>query len=47
MLRLQIVDIGFCAETRITPGVQSGCPSVNRTAVGTDQILLLYMGMML
>jgi hypothetical protein len=33
MLRLQIVDTGFCAETRITPGVQSGRPSVNRTAV--------------
>jgi hypothetical protein len=27
------VDTGFCAETRITPGVQSGRPSVNRTAV--------------
>src|SRR5271163_3130566 len=33
MLRLQIVDTGFCAETRITPGVQSGRLSVNRTAV--------------
>src|SRR5271169_1211005 len=37
MLRLQIVDTGFCAETRITPGVQSGRPSVNRTAMGHDR----------
>jgi len=33
MLQLQIVDTAFCPETRKTPGVQSGRPSVNRTAV--------------
>ena len=33
MLRLQIVDTRLGAETRITPGVQSGHLSVNRTAV--------------
>ena len=38
MLRLQIVDTGFCAETRITPGVQSGRPSVKRTAVNLGYI---------
>jgi hypothetical protein len=38
MLRLQIVDTGFCAETRITPGVQSGRPSVNRTAMILNEV---------
>jgi hypothetical protein len=33
MLRLQIVDTRLGAEARITPGVQSGHLSVNRTAV--------------
>jgi hypothetical protein len=33
MLRLQIVDTGFYAEIRKIPGVQSGRPSVNWTAV--------------
>src|SRR5271166_4448826 len=36
LLRLQIVDTAFCSETRITPGVQSGRPSINRTAVIQD-----------
>jgi hypothetical protein len=36
MLRLQIVDTRLGAETRITPGVQSGHLSVNRTAVRTN-----------
>src|SRR6478752_4905179 len=31
--QLQIVDTALCAETRITPGVQSRRLSVNRTAV--------------
>ena len=45
MLRLQIVDTGFCAKTRITPGVQSGRPSVNRTAVirhGTKALIAAF-----
>ena len=37
MLRFQIVDTAFCPETRITPGVQSRRPSVNRTAVMASQ----------
>ncbi len=43
MLRLQIVDTGFCAETRITPGVQSGRPSVNRTAMSFWSAALLAL----
>jgi hypothetical protein len=33
LLRIQIVDTAFSSETRTSPGVQSGRPSVNRTVV--------------
>jgi hypothetical protein len=43
MLRLQIEDTGFYAETSRTPGVQSGRPSVNRTAVIFGRCMHLFI----
>ena len=44
MLQLQIADTAFCPETLVTPGVQSGRPSVSRTS--SDPITILtVMGM--